>query len=187
MTAETTPAAPHGADSHAPTISISNQSGLPIGPHALRIERVTRYCGLNLEQRLAGGDVERFFVGAAEGEVGDDVFADGDSPAELALRRDYIDAGRHIGRFIGGSRGGNAGSDPQVALRIEAHAVAAAAPAKVEHDALLGDGAVIENVERPNSAAYVGADVVAVDQIQRFAIGGDRQAVGSADRGLRDD
>src|SRR5689334_5677865 len=82
----------------------------------LRMKRVPCHRSLNLEERLPGRDIQRFLIGAAEGEVGDDVFADWNAAKQLALRGDHIDAGRHVGRFIGGSRRGDSGSDPQVAL-----------------------------------------------------------------------
>src|SRR6185312_5327545 len=47
--------------------------------------------------------------------------------------------------------------------------------------------AAVDDVERPDFAIGIGADVVAVDEVQRFAVGGDGDAVGAADRGLRDD
>jgi len=108
-------------------------------PHVLWIERIAGDGGLNLEERFAGGDVERFLVRAAEGEVGDDIFANRNPSQQLAFRRNDIDAGRHVGGFIGGSRRRNAGGDLQIALRIETHSIATAAAAKIKNQALLRD------------------------------------------------
>src|SRR5947208_17164168 len=54
------------------------------GKSGLGIERIAGDGGLDFEEGFAGGDVERFFVRAAEGEVGEDVFRDGNAAEEFA-------------------------------------------------------------------------------------------------------
>ena len=72
-------------------------------------------------------------------------------PEELALRRDDVDAGRNVERFAGAALDGDAGRDPEVAVHVELHAVAAAALAEIVDEALLGQASRRRRRRRPRS------------------------------------
>src|SRR4029079_8954140 len=50
----------------------------------------------NREQRSSGGDVQRAQIVAAERDIGEHVFRNGDSADELAGRSDDVDSGWHL-------------------------------------------------------------------------------------------
>ena len=131
-----------------------------------RKERIARNGQWDLEDCLARGDKEFFSIRAAEGQVGANVLGYGDTSQELAFGCDHINARRYFARFAIVAGKQDPGGDPEIAAFVETHAVAAAAAAEVEDQALAGETAVIGDVERPDLAIAAGPGV-AIDDIKR--------------------
>src|ERR1051325_2899151 len=91
-----------------------------------------------------------------------------------------------VERLAGPALDGDAGRHPEVAVHVEAHAIAAAAFAEIVDKPLLGERAVGSDLEGPDLAiaARLG---MAVDDVERLVVGTDGDAVGALDFFLGED
>src|SRR5262249_23387540 len=127
--------------------------------------------------RLPRRDIKRLALRSAECEVRDQIFRDRDSPHQLTLRRNDIDAGRVVEGFAGAAYDGDAGRDPEIAIHVELHAVAAAAFAEIVDEPLPLGRAVLGDVEGPDFAVAAGFRM-AVDDVESLIVRRDGDAVG---------
>ena len=147
---------------------------------------IPRHAYGNLVDPLARDHIQRLAVGAAEGEVGDHVFRDGDPTQQLAALEDHINAGGNVGGLAAG-----AGEVmPPATQRLPVASRRTPSPPRP-----LPKSKTSRCAPRARRLEMSKAQILRLPpgrvwlsiKVEGLGVGSDRQAVGPLDLGLGDD